>query len=430
MPRNFTSSKKWFIVGILSSISMVTPFASAINSPAISSINREFRNTNSLLATLSVTIYLLGYAIGPLILAPLCELYGRKKRHQHCKHMLLSFRHRLRISAQHGWTYRIAVACGNGRLGLPGKEHFQDYHDAQTAKEPHVLTSRNKTLGAAVVSEMFPANARGRAMGILTCGPLLGESNDLLHPRSCYVITLTTQPGPTLGPLVGGFVVSDMNWRWVFWVVVIIGCLHDPILFQFGATETNPRILIQRKTIALRKQLRKDDLRSCYDSILSSQKKRQIQRVCDGFVQPAKLLFLSPLVLSLSIYIAFVYGTMYLLFTTVTLVFSHTYGFNERQTGLIFLSLGAGTAIGRLVTTIWSDRDVVRLVRANNRTYVPEMRLHIILEFAFLVPLTFFWYGWSAYYKAHSMSTILSLVPFQTGIVGVVIPMTTRFLSR
>lgn len=146
-------------------------------------------------------------------------------------------------------------------------------------------------------------------------------------------------------------------------------------------------------------------------------------------MQPAKLLFLSPLVFSLSIYIAFVYGAMYLLFTTVTLVFSHTYGFNERQTGLIFLSLGAGTAIGWPITTIWSDRDVARLVRANNGTYVPEMRLHITLGFAFLMPLTFFWYGWSAYYKAHFMSTILSLIPFQTGIVGVVIPMTTYLID-
>lgn len=78
MPRNFSKSKKWLIVGMLSAISMITPFASAISSPALSDINRQFGNTNNMIATLSVTIYLLGYAVGPLVLAPLCESYGRK----------------------------------------------------------------------------------------------------------------------------------------------------------------------------------------------------------------------------------------------------------------------------------------------------------------------------------------------------------------
>ncbi|KAJ0127420.1 hypothetical protein HZ326_29473, partial [Fusarium oxysporum f. sp. albedinis] len=78
MPRNFPKLKKWFIVTLLSAITMVTPFASSISSPALPAINKEFGNTNSLIGTLSVTIYLLGYAIGPLFLAPLCDSYGRK----------------------------------------------------------------------------------------------------------------------------------------------------------------------------------------------------------------------------------------------------------------------------------------------------------------------------------------------------------------
>ncbi|KAF5560473.1 major facilitator superfamily transporter [Fusarium phyllophilum] len=78
MPRNFPKSKKWLIVTLLSAITMVTPFASSISSPAMPAINKEFGNTNDMVATLSVTIYLLGYAIGPLFLAPLCETYGRK----------------------------------------------------------------------------------------------------------------------------------------------------------------------------------------------------------------------------------------------------------------------------------------------------------------------------------------------------------------
>lgn len=78
MPLNFPQRKKWLIVGLLSGITLLTPFASSILAPGISSLNREFENNNSVVGTMTVSIYLLGYTIGPLFMAPLSELYGRR----------------------------------------------------------------------------------------------------------------------------------------------------------------------------------------------------------------------------------------------------------------------------------------------------------------------------------------------------------------
>lgn len=78
MPLNWPTRKKWLIVGLLSVITFLTPFASSIVAPGISSINDEFGNTNEQIGTIIVSIYLLGYVIGPLFLAPLSEIYGRK----------------------------------------------------------------------------------------------------------------------------------------------------------------------------------------------------------------------------------------------------------------------------------------------------------------------------------------------------------------
>ena len=78
MPLNFPQRKKWLIIGLLSAITLLTPFASSILAPGISSLNREFGNTNSIVGTMTVSVYLLGYVIGPLFLAPLSELYGRQ----------------------------------------------------------------------------------------------------------------------------------------------------------------------------------------------------------------------------------------------------------------------------------------------------------------------------------------------------------------
>lgn len=78
MPLNFPRYKKWVIVGLLSAITFVTPFASSILAPGIGSLSKEFGNENDTVGSMSVSIYLLGYCVGPLFLAPLSEMYGRR----------------------------------------------------------------------------------------------------------------------------------------------------------------------------------------------------------------------------------------------------------------------------------------------------------------------------------------------------------------
>lgn len=78
MPFNFSQLHKWTWVGLLSTITLLTPFASSILSPAIDSLDAEFGNKNATVGSFTVSIYLLGYVVGPVFIAPLSEIYGRK----------------------------------------------------------------------------------------------------------------------------------------------------------------------------------------------------------------------------------------------------------------------------------------------------------------------------------------------------------------
>ena len=78
MPLNFTQNKKWLVVGLVSAITFLTPFASSILSPGIGRLDDEFHNTSTTVGAMTVSIYLLGYVLGPLFLAPLSEIYGRR----------------------------------------------------------------------------------------------------------------------------------------------------------------------------------------------------------------------------------------------------------------------------------------------------------------------------------------------------------------
>jgi MFS family permease len=262
-----------------------------------------------------------------------------------------------------------------------------------------------QTLGAGVIADVFRTDERGFAMGIYTLGPLIG---------------------PTIGPLIGGFLAQTIGWRWDFWIVLIVAAIITAATEIFNR-ETNPRVLIDRKVRRLKKELGRDDLRSCYETAGPQPTSTRI--LWNGLVRPVKLLFLSPLVFSLSLYIAFVYGVLYLLFTTIPIVFEETYGWSVGVAGLVYISLGLGNFVGWVIITLRSDRDVVRRTSANNGVFEPEMRLPISIYFGLLLPVTFFWYGWTTYYHNHWISPVISLFPFACGLIGLFLPITTYLVD-
>lgn len=62
-PQNFAPSKKWALLGLISAMTLVSPLASSMFSPAISFMAAEFKETNETILSFSVSIYLLGYTV-------------------------------------------------------------------------------------------------------------------------------------------------------------------------------------------------------------------------------------------------------------------------------------------------------------------------------------------------------------------------------
>ena len=242
-------------------------------------------------------------------------------------------------------------------------------------------------------------------MGIYTLGPLIG---------------------PTIGPIIGGYLAQTIGWRWDFWIVLIVA-VTITISTEIFNTETNPRVLMERKVVRLRTELGRDDLRSVYLTTGPQPSRKRI--LLNGLIRPTKMLVRSPLVFFLSLYIAFTYGVLYLLFTTIHIVFEETYGFTIGTTGLVYIALGAGNLCGWAIITLRSDKDVVRRTRANDGVFEPEMRLPISIYFGCLLPITFFWYGWTTQAKTHWILPVISLFPFSFGLIGIFLPITTYLVD-
>ncbi|KAK4163831.1 fluconazole resistance protein 1 [Cladorrhinum sp. PSN259] len=381
MPLNWPTRKKWIIVGLLSVITFLTPFASSIVAPGVSSIMKEFDNHSEIVGTFIVSIYLMGYVVGPLFLAPLSEIYGRKQVLTAANVIFCSMHIGCALAPNMAALIVFRFLTGIGGAGC-------------------------LTLGAGIIADVFRTDERGFAIGIYTLGPLIG---------------------PTIGPILGGFIAESIGWRWDFWLVLIIGSTVT-ILTELVNKETNPRVLIERKLEAVKKETGRTDLRSCYEKP-GAEKFSRRQVLINGLVRPTKMLFLSPLVFLISLYLAFTYGTLYLLFTTIPTVFMETYGWDIGVTGLVYLSLGVGNIGGWAFVTARSDKDVVRRTKANDGVFIPEFRLPITIWFSLFVPMTFFWYGWSTHFHTHWIIPTIGLFPFTFGIVGIFLPLTTYLVD-
>ena len=69
--------RKWAATIIVSSFTLISPVSSSMVAPALTSISKDFGITNEVESQLVLSIFILAYAIGPLFLGPLSEIYGR-----------------------------------------------------------------------------------------------------------------------------------------------------------------------------------------------------------------------------------------------------------------------------------------------------------------------------------------------------------------
>ncbi|KAK3072520.1 hypothetical protein LTR53_006656 [Teratosphaeriaceae sp. CCFEE 6253] len=76
-PLNFTNGVKWGNITVLSLLTLMTPLASSMFAPGVPDVLQDFGTHSQAMATFVVSVYLLGFAAGPVVIAPLSELYGR-----------------------------------------------------------------------------------------------------------------------------------------------------------------------------------------------------------------------------------------------------------------------------------------------------------------------------------------------------------------
>merc|ERR1712000_159331 len=343
--QNWPLRKKALTAAMLGYTTMTSAFTSSVFSAATMTVSQIY-GVGTEVGLLGTTFYVLGFAFGPTLWAPLSELRGRRLP------LVLSM---------FGFTV-FSAGCATGK-------------DIQT-----ILICRffsgffgacPLAVVAAVFSDMFDNRTRGIAVTLF----------------SMAVFT-----GPLLAPFIGGFIVeSHLGWRWTEYLATIMGGTALILDFIF-LEETYPPVILIEKAAELRRRTKNWGIHA---------KQEEIEVDWEELIQknlgrPMRMLFTEPIVLLLSIYMSFVYGLLYLFLTFYEIVFQEVHGMNKGVGGLPYF----GMIIGEMAAGIFmiaSQPSYNRKLAANNNVPKPEWRMPPAILGGALFSVGIFWFAWAGY---------------------------------
>lgn len=227
--------------------------------PSLPAIASRFHIDNEVESQLVLSIFVLAYAIGPLIIGPLSEMYGRVKVLQLTNLIYLVFNIGCGFAQTKGQMLVFRLLSGLGG-------------------------SAPLAIGGGLIADLFAPEERGRAISIYSLAPLLG---------------------PAIGPIAGGFITEKTTWRWTFWATSIADVAIQCSGLIFLQETYGPQLLHQ-KAKRLRKETGNPNLKTEYEHPEHSLANK-LQR---SLIRPFRLLATQPIVQALACYMAFIYGLM------------------------------------------------------------------------------------------------------------------------
>lgn len=342
-PINWPFRKKVVTTTLYGLTTFGITFASSVFSSGLGQISNDF-SVGHEVATLGISLMLFGFGLGPLIWAPLSELYGRKAA----------------VLTPYFISAIFSFATGAAK-------------DIQT-----VMLCR------------FFAGFFGSAP-ITNTGGVLGDiwSAQQRAPAIVgYAIAVTA--GPTLGPVIGGALVSSyLRWRWTEYltgIIMMTVLILDIVLLD----ESFPPVLLQYKAQRLRHESGNWALHASHEEWDVSL--RELGR--KYLLRPFQIL-VNPICFLVAIYASFVYGILYANLSSFPIAYQEVRGWGPVVGALPFLAITVGIFIGA-VANILNNKYYFRAVEKNGGRPVPEARLPPMMIGGIVFAAGLFIFGWTS----------------------------------
>ncbi|CAO1628107.1 unnamed protein product [Parajaminaea phylloscopi] len=347
-PRNWSKGKKYFLTIFCSYLNVCVASQASAYSTGQTGIEETF-GVSAELATVGLSLYVLGFAIGPPLVAPLSESFGRKPVYLVC------------------WTFWVLWSFGVGFSPTIEGVLICRFLAGLFASPP--LSNTGGVLG-----DLWQRDHSGRAVSIYAFG-------------SCI--------GPAVGNVYAAFIAPNLGWRWIFYLtsLLVMGC-HLPLIY-FLLPETRHNIILDRKAARLRKETGSDR----FVSVHATEKKSLSQGLKIALSRPLRFLVSEPITMFASAWNAYLYLCIFLFNDAFLKIWGRGnggYGFSPAVAQLSFLSLIVGCLIGFLILPFTGEPYYQRVVKRAGES-VPEARMYMGLYGCLLIPIGLFITAWTCY---------------------------------
>lgn len=350
-PKDWPAFKKCAVTAALSATAFNRIMVSTIMAPALSIIGHDLQMSD-VESVMSMSVYLLATAFGPLLIGPLSEVYGRKPV----------------LHSTNIWFLIWNIVCGfaNSRAVLIAARLLAGFG-----------ASAIYALAGGVLGDVWRTEQRGRSLGIYNLIPLLGAA---------------------VGPIIGGFISEGITWRWIFWSTSILqGAMIMVSVPLFH--ETHAPTILRQKAEHLRFTTGNSKYYAGVERLDSGRSMSSV--LLRSLSRPIRLLIFHPIIQVQACLSAFNYGITYLVLSSFSDLWTTRYHESISISGLHYIAMCVGEVAGAEIGGPLMDVVFLRMKYRANGVAIPEFRVPIMLPGAILTPLGLFMYGWAAQKHMH-----------------------------
>lgn len=377
-PREWSARKKTRVTLILGVMVLSYTYSSTAFALSANSLQRHF-NTNAEVITLGLSLYVLGFALGPLLMGPLAQTNGKRPVYV--------------IS----WI--LFTACC-------------------------FVVSESNNLGTILAFRLLSSIAGASALNNVPA-----SYSDMATPATyppfftCYGFSAFA--GPALGGLIGAFVNERAGWRW--------NLRHQAI---FVAVLTVVSILFVPETDHSRLERLHNAKYAVHDanevvsekakSTLPTQLSTSLRSFGNAVVRSIKLpfhwLLTDRVVLVISIYTSLLYAIIYDFFVIIPFAFVTIRGFKPESIGLIYITLFIGFTMAS-ANYLFIQGAINRRIRAKSGEAMlpPETSLIHSIYGCSLAPVGLFLFAWTVPFTSKWTGVIRRRVSRDTMLTSVLL---------
>ncbi|KAI1451530.1 MFS general substrate transporter [Annulohypoxylon moriforme] len=363
-PKNWSKGYKWYCTMVVAVTCFVVAFSSSVVTADIVGVSDEF-GVSQEVALLSITLFVVGFGIGPMIFAPLSEVYGRR--------------------IIYGTTLLVAVV-----FIIPGAVAKNIATLLVARAIDGIAFSAPMTLVGGTLADLWRSEERGIPMAAFSAAPFIG---------------------PAVGPLVGGFLSDAAGWRWLYWIHLILAFVVW-VLITFTVPETYAPTILARRAKRMREETGEQD----YVTEEDIDKRPFAERLGIFLVRPFQLLFGELIVFLISLYMSVLYGLLYMFFVAFPIIFQEGKGYSAGITGLMFIPLAVGVVASAICAPLVNTH-YRKLISKHKGLPPPELRLIPMMCSCWFIPIGLFIFAWTSYPRLIWVGPALGGFPIGFGFI-------------